>query len=59
MKTIKVYCFELRGEHDTLVMSTEIDNEPNPAADAEFWARFLQGDCVMEYTGFISEEVEE
>ena len=51
MKKIKTYSFELRGEHDTLIMSTEIDNEPDPRSDQEFWERFLKGDCVMEYTG--------
>jgi hypothetical protein len=59
MATVRVYCFELRDEHDAVIMSTEIDNEPNPAADAEFWARFLQGDCIMEYTGNVEEEIEE
>lgn len=57
MNTVRVYCFSLLDSaDDDLIMSTEIDNEPDPRADQEFWARFMQGDCVMEYTGCRDEE---
>jgi hypothetical protein len=39
-----------------VVMSTEVD-EPNPQIDAEFWDRFLQGDCEMKFMGSYEEEV--
>jgi len=40
----------LDAPNGVMVMSTEID-EPNPQIDAEFWQRFMQGDCVMQFVG--------
>lgn len=55
-----VHCFSLLDTLEgDLIMSTEIDNEPDPRADQEFWNRFLEGDCVMEYTGTQKEEGDE
>jgi hypothetical protein len=39
-------------------MRTEVD-EPKPQIDAEFWERFMQGDCLMEYRGKIYDEENE
>lgn len=52
---MRVYVFSLIGEDDVPVMSTEVD-EPNPTVDFEFWERFMQGDCVMEYRGSYEEK---
>jgi hypothetical protein len=54
MKT--VYRFVLLGHDGTEVMSTEVD-ECDPSIDAEFWNRFLEGDCVMLFCGEHKEEV--
>lgn len=48
MKT--VYRFVLLGHDGTEVMSTEVD-ECDPSIDAEFWNRFLEGDCAMIFCG--------
>lgn len=53
----EVYCFVLLGHGGIAVMSTEVD-ECDPRIDAEFWNRFLEGDCTMQYMGTIIEEVE-
>ena len=53
---MKVYRFSLFTLDVTrLVMSTEVD-EPDPKADLEFWNRFLEGDCYMEYLGEFEDE---
>ena len=36
-------------------MSTSVD-EPNPMIDKEFWDRFMEGDCYMEFIGTTEEE---
>ena len=46
----EVYCFVLLGHGGNEIMSTEVD-ECDPRIDAEFWDRFLEGDCTMQYTG--------
>jgi len=54
---MKVYRFSLFTlDAARLVMSTEVD-EPDPKADLEFWNRFLEGDCYMEYLGESYEEL--
>lgn len=46
-----VHSFALLDSDLNLIMSTEIDHDPDPSADLELWARFLKGDCFLEYTG--------
>ena len=53
----EVYCFVLLGHGGNEIMSTEVD-ECDPRIDAEFWDRFLEGDCTMQYTGTKTEEVQ-
>lgn len=53
---MQVYKFELYDFNEMIVMGTELD-EPNPMVDAEFWARFMQGDVVMVHVGEFTEEV--
>jgi len=36
-------------------MGTTLD-EPKPQIDKEFWDRFMQGDCLMEYRGELEED---
>jgi len=43
---MKMYRFVLLDQNDQQFMGTDVD-EPNPQIDAEFWARFMQGDCAM------------
>lgn len=46
-----VYRFSLIDDcTEFTVMTTEVD-ELDPRADGEFWARFLEGDCLMVYLG--------
>jgi hypothetical protein len=46
-----VYRFSLIDDcTEFTVMTTEVD-EQDPRADGEFWARFLEGDCLMIYLG--------
>lgn len=46
---MKMYRFALR-DFDTGMefMGTDVD-EPNPQIDADFWARFMQGNCLMSF----------
>lgn len=53
----EVYCFVLFNANGIACMTTEVD-ECDPKIDAEFWNRFLEGDCTMQYTGTIIEEDE-
>jgi hypothetical protein len=39
------------------IMGTDID-EPEPQMDAEFWNRFMQGDCVMMFQNEYDEEID-
>lgn len=54
----EVYCFALFNANGIACMTTEVD-ECDPKIDAEFWNRFLEGDCTMQYTGTIIEEDED
>ena len=54
----KFYRFVLVNEDDYVFMGTTVD-EPKPQIDAEFWARFMEGDCLMEYQGEIEEKEDE
>ena len=51
----EVFCFVLLGHGGNEIMSTEVD-ECDPRIDTEFWNRFLEGDCTMQYQGTIIEE---
>lgn len=51
---MKVYRFTLIDEEGGEFMGTELD-EPNPQIDAEFWDRFMQGNCTMQYRGEVEE----
>jgi len=42
---------------DKEIMGTDVDT-PTPQIDAEFWTRFMQGDCDMRFVECY-EEVEE
>jgi len=53
----EVYCFALFNSAGIACMTTEVD-ECDPTIDAEFWNRFLEGDCTMTYMGTIIEEDE-
>ena len=39
-------------------MGTEVD-DPNPQIDAEFWNRFMQGNCTMVYRGEVFDDTNE
>jgi hypothetical protein len=52
---MKMYRFVLLNEQGVEFMGTDVD-EPNPQIDAEFWQRFMQGDCVMQFVGEYQEE---
>ena len=52
---MKMYRFVLLNEQSVEFMGTDVD-EPNPQIDAEFWQRFMQGDCVMRFVGAYQEE---
>jgi hypothetical protein len=52
------YNYNLVDEDDLVFMSTSVD-EPNPTIDAEFWDRFMEGDCYMQYIGETEEEEED
>jgi len=55
---MKMYRFVLLNEQGVEFMGTDVD-EPNPQIDAEFWQRFMQGDCVMQFIGAYQEEGDE
>ena len=52
---MKMYRFVLLNEQGVEFMGTDVD-EPNPQIDADFWKRFMQGDCVMQFVGEYQEE---
>ena len=52
---MRMYRFVLLNEQGVEFMGTDVD-EPNPQIDAEFWQRFMQGDCVMQFVGEYQEE---
>jgi len=54
----EVFCFVLFNDQGVPCMTTEVD-ECDPRIDAEFWNRFLEGDCTMQYQGTIIEEDED
>lgn len=56
---ITVHCFALLDSELNLIMSTEIDHDPDPSADLELWTRFLKGDCYLEYLGIRHDPVED
>jgi len=57
---IKTYQFNLYDAQDgSLVMGTEVDEIPEPKIDAEFWQRFLRGDCAMIFMGEKTEEIDD
>jgi hypothetical protein len=53
-----MYRFILVNEDGREFMGTHVD-EPKPQIDAEFWARFMEGDCLMEFVGFYEENEDE
>lgn len=55
---MKMYRFVLRDYATNIIMGTDVD-EPNPQIDAEFWARFMEGDCNMTFEYEYIEEGEE
>jgi hypothetical protein len=57
---MKLYRFQLAGENGSgeVFMTTDVD-EPNPQIDAEFWARFMEGDCYMEFAYSFEEDDDE
>ena len=50
-----MYRFSLIGDDDCEFMGTDVD-APNPQIDAEFWVRFMEGDCLMEFVGSYEED---
>jgi len=56
---VKVYRYVLLDSEGNEVMGTEVDDEPNPRADGEFWDRFMQGDCAMMFQYEYYEEVDD
>lgn len=52
------YRFALLDSENGEFMGTEVD-EPKPQIDAEFWQRFMQGDCTMVYRGKLIEKGEQ
>ena len=57
---IKTYEFNLYDAQDgSLVMGTEVDEIPEPKIDAEFWQRFLRGDCAMIFMGEKTEKIDD
>jgi hypothetical protein len=57
---IKTYQFNLYDAQDgSLVMGTEVDEIPEPKIDAEFWQRFLRGDCAMIFMGEKTEKIDD
>ena len=55
---MKMYRFVLLDEQGVEFMGTDVE-EPSPQIDAEFWQRFMQGDCVMRFVGEYQEEGED
>ena len=55
---MKMYRFVLLNEQGVEFMGTDVD-EPNPQIDAEFWQRFMQGDCVMQFVGEYQEDTDD
>jgi hypothetical protein len=55
---MKMYRFVLLNEQGVEFMGTDVD-EPSPQIDAEFWQRFMQGGCVMQFVGEYQEEGDE
>lgn len=43
---MKMYRFVLVDQVGQQFMGTDVD-EPNPQIDAEFWKKFMEGDCAM------------
>ena len=43
---IDMYRYVLLDNEGVEIMGTDVE-EPEPQIDSEFWARFMQGDCVM------------
>ena len=52
------YRFALLDSENKEFMGTEVD-DPNPQIDAEFWSRFMQGDCTMVYRGEVFDNTDE
>ena len=42
-----MYRYILLKDHEE-IMGTDVD-EPTPQIDAEFWDRFMRGDCEMQF----------
>lgn len=56
-KKMKMYRFVLYDENAP-IMGTNVD-EPNPQIDAEFWARFMEGNCNMVFVRCFEENENE
>jgi hypothetical protein len=55
---MKMYRFVLVDQNNVSVMGTDVD-EPMPQIDAEFWARFMEGDCAMVFVRSFEEKEDE
>jgi hypothetical protein len=53
---MKMYRFVLIKD-DKEIMGTDVD-EPTPQTDAEFWNRFMEGDCDMRFVNWYEENEE-
>jgi hypothetical protein len=53
---MKLYRFILIKD-DKEIMGTDVD-KPTPQIDAEFWTRFMQGDCDMRFVNCYEENEE-
>jgi hypothetical protein len=55
---MKMYRFVLVDPNNITLMGTDVD-EPTPQIDAEFWNRFMEGECAMVFVGCYEEDVDE
>jgi len=55
---IDMYRFVLVDDEGIEFMGTDVD-EPNPRIDAEFWDRFMEGDCFMVFSHTYKESEED
>jgi len=55
---MKMYRFVLLDKNQEPFMGTDVD-EPTPQIDAEFWNRFMEGDCDMRFVECYEEKEDE
>jgi len=55
---MKMYRFILVDQVGQQFMGTDVD-EPNPQIDAEFWKKFMEGDCAMVFVRSFEETEDE